>query len=1101
MNKVYFILAISFFVFYTNQVLNAQLGFFEEYWEPKIIDSPLSHAPKKLPANIPESIVRIDVSDTLTKISPYIGGWNLNTFFGGKIYDKPDLMEHINNLKMPLFRYPGGTGSNYYFWDLLRPDRPSDVPYFIYNGVKDYRIKWGDEPGRDYLSLDNSYKLRDSLQNEAIHVVNYYYARYGHSEDPVAQAAHYAANWVRYDNGRTKFWEIGNEVYGSWNPGYVIDTTKNQDGQPYRITGELYAQHCLVFLDSMRYAAAEIGVDIKIGATLGFQESRAEWDIPVLKILGDLVDYYIIHRYYPVPALASYDEHLQSIDLFYNEKAHIDKLINKYCDTYVPLIKTEWNTRFQGDQHDVSCTNGLHTILGYKGIINEGIGLSLKWNLIWGYKDGDTHGLISNENDNPLVEGIPKFFPRAPYHYIYHFRKNLGDVSINNFTIVEDSIDVFSSSFQSGHIGFNIVNRTGKSKTIAVNLENYEYGDRFYWYTLEPENNNPFSRKVLVNGQTNQQYDGGGPLNYVDIPPFSASTRKGIRLEILPYSATYVLVEGEKKKSSSPKHQANFNVYGEKNETVFPLPNSLIRIDELLFLSGEEGVASMELEERGYTYEISANGYSSKTASFNMTGSVSFTDTLQYSTYVVQIILIDSTDLNPVENVRVTLDNEAVKTSASGLAEFNHIDFGNYELSIKSCLYKENLSIDIFSDTLIILQISPADYIVTFRVIDKFNKNPISLADVDCNQIVNQTSLDGTAVFKLKCGIYDFTVQKEKYGTVNQNLDLVDDTLIIISLVPYEADIRFRLYAGDIPVSNAHVTLNDETKQTNAIGFCTFTGLETGKSYSYSIKGSPYADIEGNVFLLTDTTMDINYHDISYEVVIQSIDKRKGFNLADSHVVLDGVFRISDSEGKAGFIVPTGDYQYIISSPRYQEATGSLMPVSDTTVVVHLDLKEANIIFRVRNNDEPVNGAAVSLDSRLKNTNTSGMAIFDKIPVDNYFDYIITKEGFDPAEGSFFTYHDSTLNIQVNLSTGISDIKSFTGVFPVPATEYLTVISDFNIKSVYVSDINDRLFIRKENQNGNKVVFNVSSLPPGVYFAKVIGFNQELALYRLLIGI
>ena len=1096
------ILVISIFVlFNSNGLLNAQLGFFEDYWEPKIIPSPLNHIPRELPAHIPESIVRIDVSDTITKISPYIGGWNLNTFFGGKIYDKPDLMEHIKNLEMPLFRFPGGTGSNFYFWDLSRPDRPADVPYFIYHGVKDYRIKWGDEPGHDYLSLDNSYILRDSLQNEAIHVVNYYYARYGHSEDPVAQAAHYAANWVRYDNGRTKFWEIGNEVYGSWNPGYVIDTTKNQDGQPYQITGELYAQHCLVFIDSMRFAAAEIGVDIKIGATLGFQEDRAAWDIPVLEILGDLVDYYIIHRYYPVPAHARYDEHLRSIDLFYNDKAHIAKLINIYCDTYVPLIKTEWNTRFQGDKHDVSCTNGLHTILGYKAIINEGIGLSLKWNLIWGYKDGDTHGLISNEVDNPLIEGVPKFFPRAPFHYIYHFRKNLGDVSINNYDTLEDSIDVFSSSFHSGHVGFNIVNRTGKTKTIAVNLENYVYGDRFYWYTLEPENADPFSQKVLVNGQTNHQYAGGGPLNYTEIQPFSASTRNGIQLEISPYSATYVLVDGEKKKSALPKHQVSFNVFGEKDGTVFPLPNSLIQIDNLLYLPDDNGYASMELEERDYTYEISANGYSLKTNSFNVTGSISITDTLQYTTYDVQIKLLNSADLSPVEDVKVGFNNETVKTTGSGSAEFKNIDFGNYDIFINSCLYKETLSADIFSDTIIVFHLSPADYLVTFKVVDRYNLNPISQADISLQNNSEHTSLDGIAVFTLQCGSFDFKVKKERYGYETVNLELDNDTLVIVSLASTEADIRVRLYDGITPVSNAYITLNGETKQTNAIGICTFAMLPTEVGYRYSIKRPPYAEIEDSVFLLADTIIDLNYQDISYEVILQSIDHRKGFSISQSHVILDGVFRVSDSDGKARFVIPSGDYQYTISCPRYHEASGSLIPVRDTTVVVPLDLKEANIVFIVKNNDEPVSGASVSVNSRLANTNMSGMVIFDNISVDNYYEYTITKDGFDPVEGSFFAYHDSTLNIQVNLSTGIFNIQDFTGVYPIPATDYLTIISDFKIKTVFISDINDRLLIYKENQHGNKVVFNVSTLPPGVYIAKVTGFNKEFVLYRLLIGI
>lgn len=65
----------------------------------------------------------------------------------------------------------------------------------------------------------------------------------------VASAAHMAADWVRFDNGRTKYWEIGNENFGDWEAGYRINTANNHDGQPEFATGLLYGQHLKVFAD------------------------------------------------------------------------------------------------------------------------------------------------------------------------------------------------------------------------------------------------------------------------------------------------------------------------------------------------------------------------------------------------------------------------------------------------------------------------------------------------------------------------------------------------------------------------------------------------------------------------------------------------------------------------------------------------------------------------------------------------------------------------------------------------------------------------------------------------------------------------------------
>jgi len=85
--------------------LYAQLGFFSEYWQPKTIESP-SFIEKAKPENLPESVISVNVNDTIRLISPYVGGYNLNTYNGGKMYDKPFLLENIRNLDLPFFRYP-----------------------------------------------------------------------------------------------------------------------------------------------------------------------------------------------------------------------------------------------------------------------------------------------------------------------------------------------------------------------------------------------------------------------------------------------------------------------------------------------------------------------------------------------------------------------------------------------------------------------------------------------------------------------------------------------------------------------------------------------------------------------------------------------------------------------------------------------------------------------------------------------------------------------------------------------------------------------------------------------------------------------------------
>ena len=184
---------------------------------------------------------------------------------------EPTLLTHITNLHPKIIRFPGGNLSSVYFWNAAPGNPPADAPSKLLdaNGNEiDPGYWYGKNTDSWTLSLDNYYNMLQQTNNEGIITVNYAYARYSTAANPVAAAAHLAADWVRYDNGRTKYWEIGNESNGTWQAGYRIDVSQNKDGQPEIITGDLYGRHFKIFADSMRAAATEIGKTIYIGAQL-----------------------------------------------------------------------------------------------------------------------------------------------------------------------------------------------------------------------------------------------------------------------------------------------------------------------------------------------------------------------------------------------------------------------------------------------------------------------------------------------------------------------------------------------------------------------------------------------------------------------------------------------------------------------------------------------------------------------------------------------------------------------------------------------------------------------------------------------------------------
>ncbi len=532
--------------------VNAQSvqGFFLNDWNPKRLEMPVYIETEK-PAAPAEVTVLVHYNDTLAKVSPYIFGNNANTY-STIMYDNSKLVNYIKDLNPGVLRYPGGNLSNEFFWDLPADTRPDDIPanVNVWDGMN--QQTWT-------MSVNNYYKFLETIGAEGIITVNYSYARYGLSDDPVAQAAHYAADWVRYDNGRTKFWEIGNENFGNWQQGYKIDTSLNKDGQPETINGELYGQHCRVFIDSMKAAAAEAGNTIYIGVQAWESETswdpvQTVWNEKMMPVIADKADFYIVHNYY-TPYNEDSDAHtiLETYDKSNEFKSAVLADLQEAGFGPAPIALTEWNIFAVGSKQQVSHINGIHAVLVTGELIKDEYGLATRWNLANGWNNGDDHGTFSQGNE----PGVPRFEPRPVFYYLTYFQRYFGDVLLKNSVSGSNDIVAFSSSFENGPVGLVVVNKGTTDKTIQIETNGFTSGSRFYWYSLEGGDlDGEFSRQVVINDHA-PSLVAGGPLDYNDVAANSAETADGILISAKPYSVNYVLLEGTKTGMSELKNPKN----------------------------------------------------------------------------------------------------------------------------------------------------------------------------------------------------------------------------------------------------------------------------------------------------------------------------------------------------------------------------------------------------------------------------------------------------------------------------------------------------------------------------------------------------------------
>jgi len=526
------------------------IGFFLNDWSEQNFTIP-AYEDASIASSAATVFITVDASNIITKVPKTVFGQNANIWMT-QMVTEPTLINHITNLHPNIIRFPGGSLSDVYFWNANPGIHPADAPDSLVDasGNKLAAGYWFGKNTQGWtMSVDNYYNMLQQTGNQGIITINYSYARYGMSANPVATAAHLAADWVRYDNGRTKYWEIGNEDNGTWEAGYRINVTNNHDGQPEIITGNLYGQHFKTFADSMRKAAQEIGKTIYIGAQLLEKQPESwqtqtdkTWNQGVLNQGNTAADFYIIHSYFtPYQQNSSADIILNTAtDNMSSMMNYLKTSFTSAGATIKPIALTEWNITSQGSMQQVSFINGMHAAILLAEALKNNYGETSRWDFANGWSNGNDHGLF-NIGDEP---GVSKWNPRPAFYYMYYFKKMIGDRVLNTTVIGSTNVLAYASSFTSGQKGVMVVNKENTSRTINVSLQNATAGARFYWYMLTGgTDNGEFSRKVFVNGKGPAEASGGPAIEYTTIKPYSATTQNGIRLALPPRSVVYMVMD------------------------------------------------------------------------------------------------------------------------------------------------------------------------------------------------------------------------------------------------------------------------------------------------------------------------------------------------------------------------------------------------------------------------------------------------------------------------------------------------------------------------------------------------------------------------------
>ncbi len=226
--------------------------------------------------------------------------------------------------------------------------------------------------------------------------------------------------------------------------------------------------------------------------------------------------------------------------------------------------------------------------------------------------------------------------------------------------------------------------------------------------------------------------------------------------------------------------------------------------------------------------------------------------------YNSSIVVSDSITGELMKNCKVTVNGQSILTDDNGKATFDSIS-GLMNIYIEKTGYNiiELNEISVYSDTTLYYNLAQKEKETVFIFSDKQTGELLSSVSVEFNGKTELTKENGEALFKVYNGSYTFIAGKNSFAEETGNIDIVSDTTVFIELERTDADIKFVLKMETTPVNKAFVVLNNDTLESTSIGIARFKSLPVSSVYEYKIYKEGFDDVNGTLFLQTDTTVNV----------------------------------------------------------------------------------------------------------------------------------------------------------------------------------------------------------------------------------------------------
>jgi|GEM_PF-945928 len=378
--------------------------------------------------------VSVDASKSLQTVDPRIFG--LNTAIWDSVLNTATTAELLNAIDIQALRFPGGSASDVYHWQTNMSD------------------------GQTFTWASNF----DAFANIALTTGSQVYITVNYGTGTPEEAA----AWVQYSNVTKnygfKYWEVGNENYGTWE---ADKNVRPWDPVTYATRFKAYMEQmkavdpsikvCAVIEaseDSSAHYADESVVNPRTGvAHKGFSEVM----LATFKQLGVTPDVVVYHRYQQGPG-GENDAYLLNSSIAWKSDAQkIRQMLNDYLGAAASQVEidcTENNSVYSNPgKQTTSLVNGLFLADSIGNILQTEFKSLLWWDLrngqeagnnntasLYGWRNYGNYGIMNGANPAGPADVYPTYYV---YKLLTHFAR--GGESVIPATSDYNALGVYAT--------------------------------------------------------------------------------------------------------------------------------------------------------------------------------------------------------------------------------------------------------------------------------------------------------------------------------------------------------------------------------------------------------------------------------------------------------------------------------------------------------------------------------------------------------------------------------------------------------------------------------------------------------------------------------